>query len=94
MTTSNLDQLRDQIDAIDEKLVELFNQRARCVLEIGHYKQQNHIAVYEPKREAVVMANIARLNNGPMPDEELATIYTSILAAMRRLQSNDILERS
>jgi hypothetical protein len=28
-----------------------------------------------------------------MPDEELATIYTAILAAMRRLQSPDLLER-
>ena len=52
------------------------------------------MAVYEPKREAVVFANVASHNNGPLPDEELATIYTAILAAMRRLQSPDILERS
>jgi chorismate mutase-like protein len=94
MTPTDLNQLRRDIDSIDEKLVELFNQRAHCVLEIGRYKQQNHLAVYEPKREAVVMANVARCNNGPLPDEELATIYTAILAAMRRLQSPDVLERS
>jgi chorismate mutase len=94
MTTTDLNQLRNEIDQIDEKLVELFNQRARRVLEIGRYKQLNHLAVYEPKREAVVLANVARCNEGPMPDEELATIYTAILAAMRRLQSPDVLERS
>jgi chorismate mutase/prephenate dehydratase len=93
MTPTDLNKLRTDIDTIDEKLVELFNQRATCVLEIGRYKQQNHLAVYEPKREAVVMANVARCNNGPLPDEELATIYTAILAAMRRLQSPDLLER-
>lgn len=90
---TDLNKLRCEIDAIDEKLVGLFNERAKCVLEIGRFKQQNHVAVYEPKREAVVMANVARCNNGPMPDEELATIYTAILAAMRRLQSPDVLER-
>ena len=94
MTPTDLNKLRTDIDAIDEKLVELFNLRARSVLEIGRYKQQNHMAVYEPKREAVVMANVARCNNGPLPDEELSTIYVAILAAMRRLQSPDILERS
>ncbi len=93
MTPTDLNKLRTEIDAIDEKLVELFNERAARVLEIGRYKQQNKLAVYEPKREAVVLANVARCNEGPMPDEELATIYTAVLAAMRRLQSPDVLER-
>jgi len=93
MTAIDLNKLRIEIDAIDQKLVKLFNQRAKCVLQIGHYKQQHHLGVYEPKREAVVLANVAGCNNGPLPDEELSTIYTAILAAMRRLQSPDILER-
>jgi len=93
MNPTDLSKLRIEIDAIDEKLGELFNQRARCVLQIGRYKQQNHQAVYEPSREAQVMANIARSNHGPLPNEELASIYTAILAAMRRLQSPDLLER-
>jgi chorismate mutase / prephenate dehydratase len=93
MIPTDLNTLRSEIDAIDEKLVELFNRRARCVQEIGRYKQQNHQAVYEPKREEAVMANVARSNQGPLPDEELLTIYTAILAAMRRLQSPDLLER-
>jgi chorismate mutase-like protein len=91
--SQELERLRKQIDAIDEKLVELFNQRAACVLEIGRYKQQKKLAVYEPKREAVVLANIANTNHGPLPDEELATIYTAILASMRRLQQPDLLEK-
>jgi chorismate mutase-like protein len=94
MTAIDMDKLRAEIDAIDKAMVELFNRRARCVLDIGRYKQQNRMAVYEPQRETVVMANVARHNQGPLPNEELATIYTAILAAMRRLQSPDVLERS
>jgi chorismate mutase/prephenate dehydratase len=93
MTQTDLNTLRIEIDAIDEKLVECLNQRARCALQIGRYKQQKKQAVYEPTREAEVMANIARNNHGPLPNEELASIYTAILAAMRRLQSPDLLER-
>ncbi len=91
---AHLNQLRTQIDSIDEKLVELLNERAYCALEIGRYKQKNQRAVYEPQREELVMANVARCNHGPLPIEELVAIYTAILAAMRRLQSPDILERS
>jgi chorismate mutase / prephenate dehydratase len=90
---TDLNKLRNEIDAIDRQLVELFNQRARCAQEIGRYKQQNHQAVYEPKREEAVIANIVRSNGGPLPDEELIAIYTAILAAMRRLQSPDLLEQ-
>jgi chorismate mutase / prephenate dehydratase len=93
MSPTNLNELRTEIDGIDGKLVELLNQRARCAQEIGRYKQQNQKAVYEPTREEAVMANIARCNQGPLPHEDLVTIYTAILAAMRRLQSPDLLEK-
>jgi chorismate mutase/prephenate dehydratase len=93
MSETELSKLRLEIDAIDERLVELFNQRARCVLQIGRYKQQKQQAVYEPRREEAVLANVARSNRGPLPDEELAAIYTAILASMRRLQAPDLLER-
>ena len=92
MTPSDLNKLRSEIDAIDEQLVELFNRRARCAQEIGRYKQAQHQAVFEPQREEAVMANVARSNRGPLPDEELVAIYSAILAAMRRLQSPDLLE--
>ncbi len=94
MTPIDLNQLRTQIDSIDQKLVELLNERAYCVLEIGRYKQQTQRAVYDTQREAAVMTNVARSNKGPLPEEELTTIYAAILAAMRRLQSPDLLERS
>ena len=92
MSSTELNKLRSEIDAIDEQLVELFNRRARCAQEIGRYKQQNHQAVYEPQREEAVLANVTRSNQGPLPNEELVAIYTAILAARRRLQSPDLLE--
>ena len=92
MTATELNKLRSEIDAIDGKLVELLNRRARCAQEIGRYKQQNHQAVFEPQREEAVMANVASSNQGPLPNEDLVAIYTAILAAMRRLQSPDLLE--
>jgi chorismate mutase len=45
---------RKQIDAIDRKLVELLNERARVAHEIGRLKKQKELPIYEPDRERVV----------------------------------------
>ena len=71
----DLDQLRDQIDAIDEELVSILNQRAKIVVEIGKLKNADQAPVYAPDREKVVLDKICRANKGPLPDRTLAAIY-------------------
>ena len=58
MTSNDLNELRGELDAIDEKLVELFNQRANCVLKIGRYKQQNRMAIY-----TAILASMRRIQS-------------------------------
>ena len=48
-----LEELRDQIDALDRQLVELLSERARAALMIGHLKASTSLPVYEPAREKV-----------------------------------------
>ena len=47
-----IDDWRIRIDEIDVKLVQLFNERAQCAVEIGHIKRRLGLDVYSPKREA------------------------------------------
>ncbi len=91
---TDLNKLRIEIDSIDEKLVELLNQRAHCVLEIGRYKQQNQRAVYEPQREARGDGQRGALQPRAAAGRRTSDDLHAILAAMRRLQSPDLLERS
>ena len=51
---------RRKIDEIDRKLVELLNERSRCVLEIGRLKRQDGSPLYQPDRENEVLANAER----------------------------------
>jgi chorismate mutase len=53
-----LEELRDQIDALDRQLVELLSERARAALMIGHLKASTSLPVYEPAREKVIFANV------------------------------------
>jgi chorismate mutase/prephenate dehydratase len=46
-----LEDLRRDIDRVDEVLVRLLNERARCACEIGRIKKQQNVEVYQPECE-------------------------------------------
>ena len=85
-----LEELRNQIDALDRQLVELLSERARAALLIGHLKATTSLPVYEPAREKVIYANVRAANKGPLPDIELTHIYERIIDVMRALQRNEL----
>jgi chorismate mutase-like protein len=85
-----LEELREQIDALDRQLVELLSERARAAQMIGHLKVATSLPVYEPTREKVIYANVRAANKGPLPDIELTHIYERIIDVMRALQRDEL----
>ena len=85
-----LEELREQIDALDRQLVELLSERARAAKMVGHLKAATSLPVYEPERERVVYANVRAANKGPLPDIELTHIYERIIDVMRCLQRDEL----
>jgi chorismate mutase len=77
---------RDKIDEVDAKLVELLNERARYVLEIGKEKKRLGLPVHEPRREMEIVANIRRLNGGPLDHEALKRVFERIIDEGRSIQ--------
>src|SRR5438552_6390542 len=82
----SLDKLRKQIDALDARLVELLNERARVVVEIGKLKQQNNSPVYAPDREKAVLERVRELNRGPLPDRCLEAVYRELMSGSFALE--------
>ena len=76
----SLDELRKKIDALDEKLVELINERARIAIEIGKLKNASAEPIYAPHREKAVLDKIATVNKGPLPDKTLNAIWREIMS--------------
>jgi chorismate mutase-like protein len=85
-----LEELRERIDALDRKLVELLSERARAAQMVGHLKAATSLPVYEPEREKIVYANVRAANKGPLPDIELTHIYERIIDVMRALQRDEL----
>ena len=80
---------RKKIDALDEQIVQFINQRAQAAIAIGDLKHQNHLPVYEPKREQAVFEHVRRVNQGPLPDSEIQHIFERIMDVMRSLQRRE-----
>jgi chorismate mutase len=77
---------RVEIDSIDQRLVELLNQRTRIVEKIGRVKEAAGLPIYEPKREEDVYRNVLAHNTGPLTADALQRIYERLIDEMRSLQ--------
>ena len=80
-----LKQFRDQIDALDGQLLELFNQRARLAQQIGHAKGAS--AVLRPEREAQVLFRLVQANPGPLPESAIKQLFTEVISQCRALEA-------
>lgn len=77
---------RDRIDEIDLKLLELFNQRAQCALEIGKIKEKNDAPVMRPEREAQVIERLVQLNGGPLQAQQVRFVFKELMSCCRALE--------
>ena len=82
----DLSDWRNRIDEVDRKILELLNERARCVLALAPLKKRAEIPIYEPKREQDVLENIAAHNGGPLRTEAVRRIFERIIDEMRSIQ--------
>jgi chorismate mutase/prephenate dehydratase len=78
--------LRDAIDAVDRKLVELLNERAKLAIEVGRVKHEVSAPVYRPEREAQVLDKVAALSQGPLEPGTIRSVYREVIAACRGLE--------
>jgi chorismate mutase len=83
---SFIESLRKRIDELDEQLVRLLSARAACALEVGRAKKAAGIQIYQPSREAEVLAHVAHVNRGPLDDGAVQRLFERIIDEARRLE--------
>jgi chorismate mutase-like protein len=84
-----IDQLRQRIDELDERLVELLNERAACALRIGEIKQTLGLSIYQPDRESQVLGHVREHGaaiKGPLSAAALTRLFERIIDEARRLE--------
>ena len=82
-----LAELRVQIDALDQQLLSLVNQRARVAEQVGEVKRREGSPFFRPDRVAQVIEKIEKANPGPLKNEHVAAIWREIMSACLALES-------
>lgn len=85
-----LARVRDRIDELDKRIVELLNERAALGRAAGRAKAlAGRRAVKDPDREREVLLRVAMASKGPLAQADLLSIYRRIMSATRGLESRD-----
>ena len=79
--------LRVRIDAVDQQLIDLVNQRARLAQAVGEVKKIDGSPVFRPDREAQVIDRVKAQNPGPIREDSVAPIWREIMSACLALES-------
>jgi chorismate mutase / prephenate dehydratase len=82
MATDDIDQLRREIDRLDEELAELIEKRAAHAKRIGDLKAG--APAYRPERESQILAKVMKKAQVLAP-ERMGAVFREIISACRGL---------
>jgi chorismate mutase / prephenate dehydratase len=80
----SLDELRRQVDALDERILELLSRRALVVRDIAAAKQAAQQPAYDAERERAVLERLEQLAAqaaSPLPAESVRVVFREIMSA-------------
>lgn len=81
-----IDQLREEIDRLDDQLLEIFNRRAALALRIGELKKVQKLPVYDPGREKRIFQRMQQNNPGPLDDLAIRRLFERVIDESRSLE--------
>jgi chorismate mutase/prephenate dehydratase len=80
--------VRGEIDATDDQLLHLLNQRARLVAEVADLKSALDVPFYVPSRERQIAERLSGQNPGPFPTESIRAVFQEIFSACLSLEKS------
>lgn len=81
-----IDEIRAEIDSIDDDLLRIFNRRAELALQIGHLKKQLDLPIYDPEREKRIFTKMAANNPGPLDNNAIKRLFERVIDESRSLE--------
>lgn len=83
---SSLQSLRSEIDFIDQQLIQLFDKRASLVFEVGEWKKNNLIDVYDPQREQQIIEKTIKTKRLFLNDSEIQSLFIKMIDFFRNIE--------
>lgn len=79
-----LEAAREEIAALDVRILTIVNERIGKVAELRRYKDERGIAFVDREREACLTDYLQRLNAGPLSDAGVAELTSFVLTLVKR----------
>lgn len=84
--SERVNNLREKIDDVDQQIVQLLDERARHVKEIGKIKQKEGMDLYVPGREREILKRFESMEPKDFPISSVKHIYREIIATCLNLE--------
>lgn len=82
-----IENLREEIEALDNQVFRLLEKRLIVSLSIGELKSETEDDVYDPEREREVIENVIN-NDYDLPDDFVRRVMKTILTNMRNISQD------
>ena len=82
----NLQDYRQEINEIDDRIIELLNERFQVSVEIGEYKRERALPTLDRDREEEIKAKILQIKAAEVIKERILGVYAAIFKESRELQ--------
>jgi 3-deoxy-7-phosphoheptulonate synthase/chorismate mutase len=89
MPNRKLDELRNHVDNLNFRLLELLQERAGAVVEISRVKEDLGLEAYDPGREEEMLRRLTRSTSGPFGTAEVREVFQAIFRASLALQERE-----
>lgn len=89
LNNNDITQLRDQMDRVNLDLLNLINERAKLVKQIGEIKQEQSMKRFDPVRERDMLDKIIKHNEGPFETGTIEHLFKEIFKAGLELLEDD-----
>jgi chorismate mutase len=90
MTDDPLEALRRDIDAIDNRLLELLAERVAKVLAVGDVKRERGLVVYDPDRERRVLERLVEAAPAPLRGDMVRRVFERVIDESRRAEQHHV----
>ena len=87
-----LQDLRKEIDSIDNELIALLNKRMNIVKKVGEFKNDSDAPIYRPEREKSIIERLTKISEsekGLLTKEGIEAIFLEIFATSRNLERSE-----
>ena len=90
----DLTELRDTLDGIDSRIVELYEKRMEICAQVAEYKIETGKRVFDKEREQQKLKTVSELTHNEFNAHGIRDLFEQIMAVSRKLQYQKITEHN